>query len=274
MRCYAHCSYRSAHSGYQYAVFDTEDTEEQQSILKTAEESSTRSDSQFLQFQRWNEEGSGWKLALLQNTVEQTGILMLGELEKSMSRKRAETQEPLDTDFYITIGFSGLISDLRMISASALKELAKDGGETLFRRFESAFFPSKDRRGYCIRPDIVEKVLQDLRKMANNLQKSDQVHGETSCRLRTILNRLIRIPHAPPQFNLTLVPSAENSGKKLLRSDRAENIRQCVNTILDPTIRFSEELLVLVAQRDSVFRTRAGSIRIDYEYLPRDGREI
>lgn len=275
MDIYTYGSNRGSCYGYQYSCFSLDRPEKKIVTSKCARSDFFKASEKLLdsfeaskEFAKWCENRNGWQLVLKKMENDQY-LLMAGQLEKSRELKKKinestayfyfdkSKQNDQDSGLYINLGFCGEASEIKLIAASLVRQLHKDGFYGLFNKIEKTIRKSEDASRYEINVNGFQQILNEM----INAEKTDVVQ-HTSAK-KFFLTKIFSKNKKTPDIYLA---SDIVKSRSVHKKEKAENIEKCVNLLKTEIKNFSERLL-LVAAYDYFEIDERVNIRIDYEYL-------
>lgn len=254
MQIFTYCSYKNSRNGFQYAKFRSNVGHIIKSEIKTPKGNIS---SEFREFVNWCENITDWQLVVERVPHAEKYLVMVGQLEKS--RKLNETGKK-DSDFYMTLGFSGSFEEIKPIAIYLLKAYNEDGFRSLFDKLENTISKSDDAMTYKIDAKKFNKIFPKVRtvstgKDVKKLEKLIKTVQKTVQQLDT--NRYLTVKRAKAQ-------------QEDLKT-RKHNIDMCVER-LKTMENFSKGVLLIIAYSDSQINEQINAyIRIDYEYKLKQG---
>lgn len=253
MDIFTYCSYRSSRYGYQYATFSSKSNGTISSIIS----SEMKKNIILNEFVDWCENKSNWQLVLKRIANTKKYLIMVGKLEESRELKKIleykkGNDDNFDSDYYMTLGFYGNISEIKPLAFYLLNEYT-DGFRSLFDRLESTISKSCDAARYEIDSTKFNKIFNNIQippiPVLSNQKKS-------------IFNCLIHKLKTDPCVRLSVKSAQENSENLKIRKQKVKESSKLLFKMED----FSENILILVACDFFTINEKI-NIHIDYEYL-------
>ncbi len=254
MDIYTYCSYRGSRKGFQFCHFSSIQKDKVQSLLSS--ELSGKSDIINEEFKNWCENESEWNLVFKKTENKNRFLLMVHQLEKSkINRGPADCHEnSTESDFYMSLCFSGSLNEIEKYFRYFLKSYKNDGFRSIYNRLENTLSKSDDLLRYIIDTKEFNQII------INEVQRESFETSEIDDK-DIIIKILSRIKNSSDSYySANRIKKYQESIKK-----RKSNIDDLVQKKIN-FHELSDDIILLIAY--SSFETsKKTHIRIDYEYV-------